>query len=370
MNQRLLAIDVFRGMTIAFMILVNNPGSWSHVYAPLLHAKWHGCTPTDLVFPFFIFTVGLSMAFSMGKNQEKSTQFLLSKALKRALLIFGVGFMLHWFPFYDKTPFDVRVFGVLQRIGMAYGIGAALVIFLRKEWILVWTSAGLLLAYWGIQTYLGDYSLAGNVNLQADLAILSADQLYQGFGIAFDPEGWLGAFSSAAHIIIGYLIGRRLYKTVKIGGGFSSENLRGFLPGLFLIGLALSLLGWFFHLLGYPINKPIWTSSYVIYTAGLGTLLLTFLLYILDILQYRQWAFPFRVFGLNPLASFVLSGVVAKILYRTSVGDTSITGWIYRELLQPILGDKPASLAQALLMVMLIYAVAWWMYKKRIIIKL
>ncbi|MEM6395622.1 MAG: heparan-alpha-glucosaminide N-acetyltransferase domain-containing protein [Bacteroidota bacterium] len=370
MKQRLLAIDVLRGMTIAFMILVNNPGSWSHVYAPLLHAKWHGCTPTDLVFPFFIFTIGLSMAFSLGKNSSKSSSFLLAKALKRAGLIVLVGFLLNWFPFYDRSPFEVRVFGVLQRIGMAYAVGATLVILIKNELVLAGTSAGSLLLYWALQTYLGDYSLPDNVNRAADLAILPESVLYSGFGIPFDPEGWLGALSAGAHIIIGYLIGRRLYRVVKTESGFSFDRLRGFLPGLLLIGIMLTALGWLWSSAGYPINKPIWTGSYVLYTAGLATILLSALLYVLDVLKARSWAFPFRVFGLNPLAAFVLSGLIAKTLYRIEIDGSSVTSLLYKSGLQPIFGDKPASLIQALLMVGLIYLIAWGLYSRRIIVKL
>ncbi|MEM7573723.1 MAG: heparan-alpha-glucosaminide N-acetyltransferase domain-containing protein [Bacteroidota bacterium] len=370
MKNRLLAIDVLRGMTIALMILVNNPGSWGHVYAPFLHASWHGCTPTDLVFPFFIFTVGLSMAFSLGKNQDKTNGFLLSKALNRAILIVLVGFLLNWFPFYDRHISDVRIFGVLQRIGLAYGLAATLVILIRKERLLVFTSAGLLLAYWAIQYFGGSLSLEGNINLQADLAILPADRLYGGFGISFDPEGILGTISAAAHIMLGYLIGLRLYRTVKTADGFSTTGVVKIIPKLLLVGLIGLSLGLAWNYLDYPINKPIWTSSYVLYTAGWATLTLATLLYLLDVVQVRKWAFPFRVFGLNPLAAFVLSGVVAKLMFRIKIGDQTSWGYVYSHWLQPVFGDKSGSLVQALLMVGVIYLAALAMYRRRMIIKL
>ena len=214
MKNRLLSIDVFRGLTVMFMVIVNSPGSWAYVYSPLLHAKWHGCTPTDLVFPFFIFAIGLSLAFSQANNQSESFP-LLKKIFLRSMLIFLVGFLLNWFPFYHKNLFDVRLFGVLQRIGMSYFLAGGLVVLIQKRTTLAISILTLLFGYWGLTSLLGDYSLEGNLNNKIDQFLFSSNNLYGGFGIKFDPEGLLGTIPSSAHILVGYLVGKQLFEMRK-----------------------------------------------------------------------------------------------------------------------------------------------------------
>ena len=251
MKTRLLSIDVFRGLTIAFMIIVNTPGSWNHVYAPLRHAKWHGVTPTDLVFPFFIFIMGVSMAFSMGNIQKGQRSSIIKKVLKRTGLIFLIGFLLNWFPFYNGHMTDVRVFGVLQRIALSYGLAAILIVFFRswKSQIAV-VSIGLI-GYYLLQAYGGDMTLEGSINRKVNDMILPAKNLYGGFGIPFDPEGILGTLSSAMHVIIGFLVGKYLKH--------HKEAPMVFVKHIIGIGLLLIFISWLWcHII--QINKPLWTS--------------------------------------------------------------------------------------------------------------
>lgn len=363
LNNRLLSIDVFRGMTIAFMIIVNTPGSWSYVYSPLLHAQWHGCTFTDLVFPFFLFVIGLSMAFSQEKMNAMTTSDKMQKLIKRSLLIFLVGFLLNWFPFFNRHISDVRFLGVLQRIGLSYFVAGFILILLKNDSKkVVGIIATLLLGYWGVMYFGGDYSLEGNVNNKLDSLIFPEKNLYGGFGIKFDPEGLLGIFSSGAHVLIGYLIGSQLFKYKSVPINFLKPSI--------IIGVSLTLVGLLWNSI-YPINKPLWTSSYVLYTCGIATVLLSLLVYIIDVIKFHKWTFPFKVFGLNPLFSFVLSVVLVKImLYVITIDGKSSYAILYADLYRPYIGDHLGSLAFAVSICLLVFVFAFLLYRKKIIIKL
>ena len=211
-DKRLVALDVFRGATIAFMILVNSPGSWSHVFAPLLHAEWHGCTPTDLVFPNFVFIVGVSMAYSLARFDYRATPAAFKKIARRTLLIFGIGLALNWFPFYTTHFSELRIYGVLQRIALAYGLAASLCLLIpRRHWPTC--TAALMLVYWGV-LYIGGsadpYSLTGNLVRAVDLATVGGDHMYAGFDVIFDPEGLVGMLGTAATALLGATIGLRV----------------------------------------------------------------------------------------------------------------------------------------------------------------
>jgi len=208
-TQRYLALDVLRGMTVALMILVNNPGSWSHIYAPLEHSKWHGCTPTDLVFPFFLFVVGVSMFFSFSKYGNALNKESLLKIGKRTLLIFAIGLFLNSFPQWATDYSKLRIMGVLQRIALAYGIGAVIVLASPRKY-LPYVGGAILLFYWGLMYVLGGsdpFSLEGNATIAFDSAILGVSHLYKGFGIPFDPEGLLSTIPAVVTVILGYLVG-------------------------------------------------------------------------------------------------------------------------------------------------------------------
>jgi len=363
MGQRILSIDIFRGITIAFMIIVNTPGSWSYVYAPLRHAKWHGCTPTDLVFPFFIFAVGLSMAFSMKNFQKMSKSEWLTKILKRTALIFLVGFLLNWFPFYHKSIFDVRFFGVLQRIALSYGIAACLILLLQKQKHLIAAIATGLIGYTLLMIYGGDFSLENNLGGKIDSFLLPDKNIYGGFGVKFDPEGLLGSIPCAMQVIIGYLVGKHLIT--------NKENPKTFLLPGFILGILFIIIGYYILPFSAPINKPLWTHSYVIYTSGIACIVLSILVYFLDVLKKQTWAIPFKILGRNALFAYVLSGVIVKVLlFVVKIGDTNGYSYLYSEYFQPIFGNYRGSLGFALFILFIVFMSSFVLYKKDIYVKI
>lgn len=365
-SQRYLALDVLRGMTVAAMITVNNPGSWSHIYAPLKHSAWHGCTPTDLVFPFFLFVVGISMFFSFTKYNNSLNKESLLRIGRRTLLIFAIGLFLNSFPQWNTDFSKLRILGVLQRIAIAYGVGSLLVLAFQKKY-LIYLSAFILLLYWGILYYFGGpdpYSLEGNATLAFDSAILGVNHLYKGFGLPFDPEGLLSALPAIVTVILGYLTGSLIVKSEK-----KSLPLKLALFGI--AGVAAGLIwGQFF-----PINKPLWTSSYVLYSAGWASLLLALLVWVIDLRGYIKWASFFVVFGMNPLFIFALSGLWAKtlgrIIHGTLPDGTSTSGynWLYQQVFVPIAGDLNGSLLFALTHIVFFWLIGYALYKKKIYIK-
>lgn len=356
-GSRLISVDVFRGLTILFMIIVNTPGSWEYVYSPLRHAAWHGCTTTDLVFPFFLFIVGVSMACSWSKN-SLNKRFLISKIIKRSLLIFLVGFLLTWFPFFNENLLDVRVFNVLQRIGLSFGCAGLLLVFIKNNRLRILLILFLLVSYW-LTLYLGgDYSLEGNINAKVDLLILPSKNLYGGFGIPFDPEGILGVVSSTAHIMIGFLIGQLLL-----------INPKDFIKKSLVIGIVLVSASKIIDLF-FPINKPLWTSSYVLFTCGLASMLLGVFVYLIEIKKLRRWTTLFEVYGLNPLVSYVLSGIIAKTLFLIPIGESSLYSYLYHSFWQPLLGNYNGSLAFAIMISFFVFIPVYMLFKKGKIIKL
>jgi predicted acyltransferase len=364
-STRYIALDVFRGMTIALMILVNNPGSWSHIYAPLEHSAWHGCTPTDLVFPFFLFIVGVSMFFSFAKYGSALNKSSAGKVLRRAALIFLIGLFLNSFPQWLADYSKLRIMGVLQRIALVYLFGSLIVLSSPKKW-LPYISLAIILIYWALLYFLGGadpYSLNGNYTSTFDAMILGKSHMYQGFGITFDPEGLFSTLPAIASVIIGYIIGEFISKTEK-----SKLPLY-----LLLIGLGGMVIGYAWGLI-LPINKPIWTSSYVIYTAGWACVIMSILIWIIDIKGYSKWASFFLVFGMNSLFIFALSGIWARILTRIikiNVDGTIVTGynWLYINIFQPLAGDINGSLLFAISHIIVFWFICWVLYKKRIFIK-
>lgn len=371
MNNRVLSVDVLRGMTIFFMIVVNTPGTWEYVYAPLRHAPWHGCTPTDLVFPFFLFIVGVSMSISLKKyflidhSGSSARSQMIKKILKRTALIFAVGLLLNWFPFFHKNIADLRVMGVLQRIALAYGGAALLVVLLRDKVKLGYAAVFLLLGYWALMYFGGGvdpYTIEGNLSTKIDPSIFGLTHVYGGFGVPFDPEGLLGMIPSVAHVLIGYFMGLLIQE---------KQQEKPVLVGQLLkYGIGLSIIGWIWSY-GFPLNKPLWTSSYVLYTCGLATVFLAILMWIIDIQGWTKWAYIFRVFGLNPLASYVLSGVLVRILLFILKWDGGNGySWLYAHIFQPVFGNFSGSLAFALTVVMVVWVFAWGLYRRGIVVKL
>jgi predicted acyltransferase len=366
--KRIISIDVLRGLTVALMIIVNNPGSWGHIYAPLRHASWSGCTPTDLVFPFFLFIVGLAMFFAFKKFNFQLTKESTYKILKRTVLIFLVGNLLHAFPFFGKNYEYHRIMGVLQRIALCYGIASFVCLSLRGK-KLIYFSGALLLIYWGLFELIvpEPYSKGGNLGVVIDRFIFGENHLYKGFGVAFDPEGLFSCISASVNTILGFITGKMLFE-------YKEEKFT-LLKKLGVFGFILVVLGLVWDLI-HPINKPLWTSSYVIYTSGLAMLVLAVCIFIVDIKAYKKWTKPFIDFGVNPLFIFVLSGLIAKLLYMIKVTvetgkSISLQSYIYKHILLPTFGDpKFASLIFALSLISILWVIAWFMHKKKVFIKL
>ena len=316
---RYLALDAFRGVTIALMVLVNTPGSWSHVYAPLLHANWHGCTLTDLVFPFFLFIIGSAMFLSFKKSSSSFEQFRI--ALKRAFILFLIGLMLNVIPF--NTPIEeLRIMGVLQRIGLAYIISASVVLLLNRGGVLIF-SAIVLLAYWLVLLSVGEnsFSIEGNVVRQFDLAILGEAHMYNMRGVSFEPEGILSTFPAVVNVLLGFELTRYLtsIKDKKIGAF-----------RLIIIGGATIGLGAIWGLI-LPINKSLWTSSYVIYTTGFSCFILAIFIWLIDLKEQTKIFFPLLVYGKNPLFVFIASSLIVKVYLNLPVGESSFYGWLYEQ---------------------------------------
>ena len=365
-TQRYLALDVLRGMTVALMILVNNPGSWSHIYAPLEHAAWQGCTPTDLVFPFFLFVVGASMFFSFSKYDNRLNRESLIKIGRRTLLIFAIGLFLQSFPQWSTDYSKLRIMGVLQRIALTYGFSALLVLSIPKK-LIPFLCTAILLIYWGLIVMTGGadpYSLTGNPASSFDAALLGVNHLYKGFGIPFDPEGVFSTLPAIGTVLLGYLAGSIIKETAKQK-----------VPPLLLGAGALAiLLGWIWGI-WFPISKPIWSSSYVLYTAGWAAVMLGLLIWLIDIKGYTRWSSFFVVFGVNPLFIFAASGLWGRIIGRMihlpiADGKTlSGSSWLYQQIFVPIAGELNGSLLFALTHVLLFWLLGYLLYKKKIFIK-
>lgn len=365
-TQRYLALDVFRGITIASMILVNNPGSWAHIYPPLRHSEWHGCTPTDLVFPFFLFIVGVSMVFSFARYNTTLNKQSLLRIGRRTLLIFAIGLFLNSFPQWSVDFSKLRIMGVLQRIALAYGMGAVIVLAVPRRFLLTVTMI-ILLAYWWILYHFGGadpYSLNSNATIPFDSSILGTRHLYKGFGIPFDPEGLLSTIPAIGTVILGFMAGLIIRHTER-----SSAPLKLLIWGV--IGIAAGLV-WNFIL---PVNKPLWTSSYVLYTAGLASLTIALLIWVIDLKGYSGWTSFFKVFGMNSLFIFALSGLWAKTLTRlikiTGPDGSVINGysWVYRHLFLPWAGELNGSLLFALAHIFIFWLICLILYKKKVFIK-
>jgi len=383
MNQRFLSLDVFRGATVALMILVNNPGTWSHIYDPLEHASWHGCTPTDLVFPFFLFAVGNAIAFVLPRLEAAGEGAFWGKIIKRTLLIFIIGLLLNWFPFikYDdaghivaKPLANLRIFGVLQRIALCYFFASVIIHFFKVRGAFV-VSAFLLLLYWLLCVWgnpADPFSLKGWFGTKIDLALLGDKHMYHGEGVAFDPEGLMSTFAAIVQVIFGYFAGNYILQK-----GKTAEMLNG----LFVAGCVLIMAGFAWDMV-FPINKKIWTSSYTIYTTGLALLLLGVLIQLIEFRNSRgAWTSFFNVFGKNALFIFVLSGALPRLLgllrIPNGVSDggkprfLTPFGWFYEHICKPVFPSDPriGSLLYAICFIALMWFFAWLLDKKKIYIR-
>lgn len=364
-SGRLLSLDVMRGITIAGMIMVNNPGSWEYVYTPLGHAKWDGLTPTDLVFPFFMFIMGVSMFFSLRKYEFKLSKKSVFKILKRTVLIFLVGIGLNLFGHlcsYGFGSFEkLRILGVMQRLALAYGAGSLLGLIVNHKYILH-TAIGILVFYAALLGFTGSTELTtDNIIAVVDRALFGESHMYKdtmadGTRIAFDPEGFLSTIGSVAHVLIGFYAGKLILDAKK--------NNELIIRNLFILGTILAFAGLLLNY-GCPINKKIWSSTFVLTTCGFGSLFLALLIWIIDINGKKSWSKFFESFGINPLYLYVQAAVVSRILNLFEVKAN-----VYTNLLAPVFGDFGGSLAWALLFVLLNWIPGYLLYKKQIYIKL
>ena len=380
--NRLLALDIMRGITIAGMILVNNPGSWGNIYAPLRHAPWDGLTPTDLVFPFFMFIMGISSYFSLRKYDFRFSGACVWKILRRTIVIWLIGLTIAWFGLFlggilgEKTfveavfCFDrIRILGVLPRLAICYGIGSVIAIALKPK-ALPWAVALLLVAY-SIILFLGNGFAFSEENVISvvDRAVLGSDHMYTDSGLKFDPEGLLSTIPSIAHVLIGFICGALITRTCD---NMARSN------SLFIIGTILTFAGLLLSY-GIPVNKKIWSPTFVLTTCGLAASLLALLIWIIDIKGRKKWCRFFESFGINPLFMYCVAAVLSIVIGRVKIawagtesGMITIKGYLYKAILMPLCGDDAtlASLIFAILFVLLNWCIGYILYKKKIYIKI
>jgi predicted acyltransferase len=368
LSGRMLSLDVFRGLTIAGMILVNNPGTWSNIYWPLEHAEWNGWTPTDLIFPFFLFIVGISitLAFARRVATGNDGRELLLKIIKRAAIIFALGLFLNGFPYFNLA--EIRIAGVLQRISVCYLVVS--LIFIKTSWrTQAMTTGALLLFYWFLMTVVpvlvfgaSDLSKEGNLAAHVDRWLLG-HHIWKG-GVVYDPEGLLSTIPAIATTLAGVLTGHWLR---------SRRTQFEKAGGMFFAGACAIAVGWAWHF-WFPINKSLWTSSYVVFTAGMALQMLGICYWLVDIKGYRAWAKPFVIFGVNALALFVFSGLLARLMGiikipRADGASLALQPYIYKNLFASWAAPINASLFYAIAYIFFWLLLMWLLYRKRIFIK-
>lgn len=440
-NSRLISLDVFRGMTIAGMVLVNNPGTWSHIYDPLEHAPWHGLTPTDWIFPFFLFIVGVAIPIALGKRlAEGITQKVYTKIVSRSAMIFALGLSMSVIPFfqfaatnapdwlkmliwmamtggllflllrnfkaagiliglsiagviglnlagYNVVPYNfgtMRIPGVLQRIAVCYLVVS--IIFLHTNWKQqIYIAIGILLGYWAVMTLIPvpgcDVTTiddkACNLAAWLDRSILTEDHIWRSAKV-FDPEGILSTLPAIATTIAGVLTGTWLTKrpsasVLSESGGTAHDDNLNKVSGLFFFGTVLLGAGYVWNSY-FPFNKALWTSSYVLVTAGLALLTLGACFWLIDIKGYKAWAKPFVIFGMNALPLFVFSGIFARMIgaYRVSGADgqpVAVQKWVFDNIFLSVAQPVDASLLYAICFILVWLFLMWLLFRKDIYIK-
>ena len=377
-KQRILSVDIFRGLTIAFMILVNTPGTWSHVYPPLEHAAWHGITPTDLIFPFFLFIVGTSIVLAYNNKRNYVEHNLYRKIIIRSLKIIIIGLLLagftYKFPFF-KDISHLRLPGVLQRIGIVFLITATFFVSVKNwRWYLI-ALIILLSGYWYVMTQTtidgkpAVLTKSENVASIIDRKILGKNHMWKHYekeGYVqgdYDPEGLFSTLPAIGTSILGIFLGLILINRIL------SPYAK--VISFVVIGLLLFLLGlWWSHY--FPLNKRLWTSSYVLYTGGLAFIIFGLIYFIVDVMRYYKWADVFKFLGMNAIAVFTLSVFITKSFYLLHIpgSKTTIHGWLYHHLfVNPLGNNEFSSMLYALSVVIFYVLIAWWLYRKKIFIK-
>ncbi|MBB6461125.1 acyltransferase family protein [Flammeovirga kamogawensis] len=363
-SERILSLDIFRGLTVILMILVNNPGSWSSIYAPFQHASWHGCTPTDLVFPFFLFIVGVSISFSMMnvKDDSEKRPAVMKKAIWRGFKLIGIGLFLGLFPFFNFS--EMRVPGVLQRIGIVFIITSGLFLYLPKEKILL-VFLSILFGYWAVMALVPVPGLEA-VDLNDPNGVISAyidnlvlnGHMWSGTK-TWDPEGLVSTLPAICTAILGLFSGILVKENTGVR----------VVKKLVLYGTLVMVLGLAWHPL-FPINKSLWTSSYVLFTGGLGAIFLGLSYWIFDVKKIgRDNVLIAKAFGLNPMAAYVLAEMFARLLGVITIGDETIKGHIFTAILSTGLPAESCSLLYAISYVLLLSIPILILYRKNIVIK-
>lgn len=360
-KDRLLSLDVFRGLTIAAMILVNDPGSWSYVYAPLLHAKWHGCTPTDLIFPFFLFMVGMAVSLGSPKTGEARKQ-IVKKILKRSLYLFLIGLFLNAFPYFDLST--LRIPGVLQRISLVFLVIAMMHHYMNNKAQAI-IGSSLLLGYWLLMSFvpvpgIGAPNLEPESNFSAWFDRLFLSGHMWSLSKTWDPEGLLSTLPAIVTGLLGVFTGKLLFK--------AEAKLNG-LAGVFVLGNVLVVVALIWDMF-FPINKSLWTSSFVFYTGGVAMNFFGVLYWLLDVKKIRtKLTFPFEVFGSNAITAYALSGILASLFGLIPLADSSIHQVLYDGLVSIFDDYYFASFVYAIGFVVLCYVPIFILYKKNIFIK-
>jgi predicted acyltransferase len=392
-RERLLSLDVFRGMTVAGMLLVNDPGTWSAIFPPLEHAEWNGWTPTDLIFPFFLFIVGITTHLSLSARRARgdNDSAIVKQILRRGIIIYLLGFAMAMFPFYqwgtiatiaNATPWDrilfriehVRILGVLPRIAIVYVCAALLTLrtTLRQQILII---AALLFGYWFAMTLIpvpGENVIGAlllnthdrNLAAYLDRLILGTNHTWIG-SVTFDPEGPMSTIPAIATAMLGVIAGRWI--------ALRDKSLLERISGLFAggaLGMTVGLMwNW-----AFPINKNLWTSSYVMFTAGMACVAIATIMWIVDYCNVKWWTKPFVVFGVNPIVAFVGSGVMARLIYTLwhvnyHGKSVAVQDAIYQAVFLPWLPPRVASLAFAIAFVLLWYGILTVLYRRNIFLK-
>ena len=379
----MVSLDVFRGATIAAMILVNDPGSWGHIYPPLEHAEWNGWTPTDLIFPFFLFIVGVSMTLSFASRIARgiTRRALVIHVVRRSALIFVIGLFLNGFPGFDLS--SIRIMGVLQRIALCYFVAGLLYLMtfqtvpaadrpVRVRANLRVTAAvaiALLVGYWALMTFVpvpgygaGHLDKEDNLGAYIDRTLMGGHLWSE--SVTWDPEGFLSTLPAISSLLLGILAGEWLR---------SDRSAVRKVLGLATVGLVLLIAGRLLHPY-FPINKNLWTSSFVLFTGGFAMLALAACYWIVDVRTWRAWTAPFLVFGMNAILAYALAALVSEVSTDFEFSDhgnqTTLHGWLYQRYFVPHASPVNASLAFALFFVLVIFALLWPFYRGKVFLRI
>jgi predicted acyltransferase len=371
--ERFLSLDVFRGITIALMIVVNTPGTGAHLYPYLVHAKWFGFTLADLVFPSFLFAVGNAMSFSMLKMRNMPVSEVWLKIIKRTVVIFLLGYLMYWFPFFKFgadghfmwKPFaETRIMGVLQRIALCYFFASVIFYYLSEKAALI-ISGVILLAYWGILYAFGEpgakLEMATNAATKFDLSVLGLGHIYKKDSMPFDPEGLLSTLPAIVNVLWGYIAGVFIQKKGKSFEGIAK---------LLMIAFGMIALAHWWNLV-FPLSKKLWTSPFVLYTVGWDLAVMAVLVYAIELRKMKYGIQFFNIFGKNPLFIYLFSELFYVILRMIPAGGgLDVFEWVSEQIFQQILPGPFGSFVTAIAYVMLCWMLGWWLNRKRIYIKI